>query len=344
MERELQKTQVRALPSDARGFTLVELLVVITIIGILIALLLPAVQVAREAARRMQCSNNLKQIGIGLHGFAAGQGSFPPGIATRSGLRFDDDGKPQREWPCYLHFLLPYVEEANVFEALHGPRFDVKNPWLPYGDPAAWPAAARSIPLPMLLCPSDGFGAGLANWGGNSIKLAKSNYLGFFSGLNDGDGYRANKTQQRGVFRYNRGTPVAEITDGTSNTMAMAEYLKGIDANDFRGGFWTNRAGCQTLFVYLGPNSRGQDNITSYFCPSGGSPNDLSNNLPCTGGDDDVNHAGPRSRHPGGVNAVFCDGSVHFLQDGIDQSIRADGSSLWRSLAWIADSNVVTGF
>jgi prepilin-type N-terminal cleavage/methylation domain-containing protein/prepilin-type processing-associated H-X9-DG protein len=324
------------------GFTLVELLVVITIIGILIALLLPAVQAAREAARRMQCSNNLKQIGIGLHAFAAAEGVFPPGIMTRSGVRFDEDGSPQREWPCYLHFLLPYVEQVAAYEALHGPRFDVKNPWPPNGDPAAWPMAARDQSWSMLLCPSDSLGGGMVDYG--VFKLAKTNYLGFFSGLNDGDGYRASNVLRRGVFRYNRGTPPAEITDGTSNTMALAECLKGFDENDHRAGFWTNRAGCQTLFVTLGPNSPAQDNITSYFCPNGGSPSDLSNNLPCTGGGDDANYASPRSRHPGGVNVVLCDGSVRFVQNGINQSLRTDGSSVWRDLGWIADGNITADF
>ena len=139
---------------------------------------------------------------------------------------------------------------------------------------------------------------------------------------------------QVGVFRYGYGTPIAKITDGTSNTMAVAEYLKGVDSNDTRGLFYTNRAGCQTLFVTLGPNSAAQDNICAVFCPSGGSPNQLDMNLPCTGGDDNANFASPRSRHPGGVNTVFCDGSVHFIQNSIDMLT-------WQSLGWIADGNAI---
>jgi prepilin-type processing-associated H-X9-DG protein len=185
-------------------------------------------------------------------------------------------------------------------------------------------------------------GGNLVDYGAYSVpfKLPKTNYLGFFSGLNDGDGFRADVPQRRAVFRYGQGTPLAELKDGTSNTMALAEYLKGADEKDPRGGFYTHRAGCQTMFARLGPNSAAPDNIVSAFCP-GMSPNDASQNLPCVPGGDDANYAGPRSRHPGGVNSVFCDGSTHFIQDGVDQTIRADGyTSVWRSLAWIDDGNI----
>ena len=338
------------------GFTLVELLVVITIIGILIALLLPAVQAAREAARRLQCSNNLKQIGLAMHNFESQNGTFPPGIVSKA--RFSYINKTDSgmfigyEWPYFLHCLLPHLEQNAYYDALQGPGFDLPGPW---DQPAKWPTSTCKMNLSMFLCPSDGLGPTLYNNGSGSseILLTKSNYLGFFSGLNDGDGaylaikdaynpnsgtYPAIDPGLHAVFRYGYGTPIAKITDGTSNTMAVAEYLRGMESDDERGNFYTNRAGCKTLFVTLGPNSTASDKLLNWpgFCPGGSSHNQPDFNLPCTpGSDNDDNYASPRSYHPGGVNVAFCDGSVHFIQDGID-------ITTWRSLGWIADGKSIT--
>ena len=100
-----------------------------------------------------------------------------------------------------------------------------------------------------------------------------------------------------------------------------------------RGGFVTNRAGCQFLYVTLTPNSPMPDNLLIWhtaFCPPDGRHNRPEMNLPCTPGYTDANYASPRSRHPGGVNVLFCDGSVRFVQNEIDLQT-------WRSLGWIAD-------
>ena len=149
------------------------------------------------------------------------------------------------------------------------------------------------------------------------------------------------------MFRYgdgtpnSRGTPISDVTDGTSNTIAVAEYLKGVDSADARGVHYTHRAGCQTLFVTLGPNSTTKDNLYGGWCPNGGEPDDLSLNLPCVGDYDwDDNFASPRSRHPGGVFAVFCDGSVHFISDSIQSHVpttAADPPGAWQRLGWMAD-------
>jgi prepilin-type processing-associated H-X9-DG protein/prepilin-type N-terminal cleavage/methylation domain-containing protein len=316
------------------AFTLVELLVVITIIGILIALLLPAVQAAREAARRMQCGNNLKQVGVALHNFESQYKTFPPGIKAkiRFSYAYDATTGPSYEWVYFIHSLMPYLEMDNYYTALGGPNFKLGNPW---SSPADWPAVARNKAIPGLLCPSDGLGGMTFNGATeDNVHLAKSNYLGIFSGLQDSQGFSATPEDERGVFRYFQGTSIAEIQDGTSNTMAVAEYLTGTSSKDIRGWFYSNRAVCQTLFVTVGPNSSASDR--TMFCENATysiTPNEPSMNLPCVVGATDTDYASPRSRHAGGVNATFCDGSVHFLQDSID-------ITAWRNLGWISDGHV----
>jgi prepilin-type N-terminal cleavage/methylation domain-containing protein/prepilin-type processing-associated H-X9-DG protein len=337
--RNQQKPGVRR---PLHGFTLVELLVVITIIGILIALLLPAVQAAREAARRSQCSNNIKQIGLGLLNFESQNKTFPPGIMGN--IRFSNDyaASGGYQWAYLLHFILPQLEMNAYYEAIGGPQFKKDL----YNDKPAF-KDVNNVGFAALWCPSD---AGADNGfivDAGQYRWPKTNYLGLFSGLNDGDAAYSSSgygpladLRQRAVFRYSKGTSIADITDGTSNTMAVAEYLKGIVLNDARAQPYTHRAGCQTLFVTLGPNSTAPDNLSIYFCPNSGTPNDPSNNLPCVGGDNNANYASPRSRHPGGVHAVFCDGSVHFIGDNVDSHIpinTADLPGTWQRLGWMAD-------
>jgi prepilin-type N-terminal cleavage/methylation domain-containing protein/prepilin-type processing-associated H-X9-DG protein len=313
-------------PRLDRGFTLVELLVVIAIIGILIALLLPAIQAAREAARCTQCSNNLKQIGIAMQSYVSQNGgTFPPGIKAKNRFSYNYI----YEWPYFLHVIMPFCDQNYFYKAVHGPKFDIGQPW---STPDKWKGVNNTV-LSAFLCPTDGVGSNLVDWGADyPAHIGRSNYLGIFSGLCDGDAFSDSVLVQRAVFRYTRGRALKEIRDGTSNTMAAAEYLKGIGPGDERGVFYTNRAGSQTLFVKLGPNSSAPDR--SLFCPDYGSPNDPLLKLPCVQGGDDDSYASPRSRHPGGVNAVFCDASVHFIQNDID-------ADTWQSLGWIADGKTI---
>jgi prepilin-type N-terminal cleavage/methylation domain-containing protein/prepilin-type processing-associated H-X9-DG protein len=322
-----------------RGFTLVELLVVIATIAVLIAMLLPAVQAAREAGRRLHCRNNVKQIALGLHSFESQYQKLPPGVMARTRFSYSY-ANGGYEWTYFLHFLLPYLEQQNYFDAMHGPRFDLPNPW--GGTQGDWPKLVNGKPLPLLLCPSDTSGGSVSNYVGDPSRprLAKSNYLGIFAGLNDysSDVLRGN-VKQASVFTYGKGVPISSITDGTSNTMAVAEYLRGVDDYDARTVFTTNRAGAQFLYVRLTPNSSAADCLLNYptFCPApnGGSNNDPSQNLPCAPSDGSQDFASPRSHHPGGVNVGLCDGSVQFIRDSID-------IAAWQRLGWIADGYVAS--
>lgn len=315
------------------GFTLIELLVVIAIIGVLIGLLLPAVQKVREAANRMRCANNLKQIGVAMHNYHSAYDCFPMGITTAARFGAFNQGSQnlplnQKEFPYVLHFLLPFVEQDAYFSALGQPIYSNF-----YYDTAAsqlYPTQACNVPLSVFLCPTD---PGPQLTGPNGF--TKTSYLGLFSGSNDGDGYSIPNAAQRAVFAYNQTTRISQITDGTSNSMALVEYLRGTsDPNDARANFYSNWAGRKCIYTSLTPNSSAPDVLYTQFCPS--NFNVPGQNLPCVGsGSTTATYAGARSRHTGGVNVVFCDGHVSFMTDSVPLST-------WQALGWIADGQTIT--
>jgi prepilin-type N-terminal cleavage/methylation domain-containing protein/prepilin-type processing-associated H-X9-DG protein len=389
-----------------RGFTLVEMLVVIAIIAILVAMLLPAVQSVRESARRTVCTNNLKQIGVAMAGYESAAGSFPPGIfasAWRSG-----DKEPSStaltgpiakfgffDWTYFLHELLPRVEEQAYYDALRGPLFRI-----PSLDKVADAAQAQSLyagangrSIEPFLCPSDNQTGPL--WSspviGNLpqvgvLRLAKSNYLGIFSGTNvegaigrlDTTGWTNKSVQplpprpsdRRAVFGFSQGTTAQTIKDGLANTIAVAEYLRGVSDRDGRGAFWFNDAGMQMLQAAEAPNATRPDSLHqrrgTSFSPDdwgcfagqgtqGFVTNSVNNrpalNLPCRGGEQSDDREGidgsatSRSRHRGGVNVLFCDGHVGFIDDTVeslvDLSTTPPRYGTWQRLAWIDDGRPV---
>jgi prepilin-type N-terminal cleavage/methylation domain-containing protein len=188
-----------------KGFTLIELLVVIAIIGILIALLLPAVQKVREAANRTKCSNNLKQIGLAIHNYHSTFNTLPPGAIPTPALG------------STLVILLPYFEQANKYN-----QFDFTQDF----NSGANNAAAREQDLPILLCPSDPSN-GFERDGANGPTKGRSNY---FANLGAHAWWRNNDPATAGLFFYSN--PVApvrltDIQDGTSNTAMYSEIKRG---------------------------------------------------------------------------------------------------------------------
>lgn len=300
----MQTTRRNRLAGPLTGFTLVELLVVIAIIGILIALLLPAVQAAREAARRSQCSNNLKQLGLGLHNYHDSLKSFPPG---ELGRRAPDGASTSDPRTPFARFMLDYIEQSARSSL--------------YNDNVAWhvQAAADRVKifaaLPVWTCPSDR-SYEMANEGFGDYK---GNY-----GLNWGQYSYLNQVKETPFF-FKYGARMADITDGTSNTMAMMEMLqapsKAGENRDQRGRLWNEDALCYAISTRFTPNTTAPDlGGTCVDRPEMG--------LPCTTGSAgaDVSMAS-RSRHPGGVQVLLCDGSVRFVSDTVALALWQAASS-----------------
>lgn len=323
--------------SRPRGFTLVELLVVIAIIGVLVALLLPAIQAAREAARRNSCLNNLKQLGIALHGYHDANGEFPPSV------QFDPaEGDPSIVTTRYKNWLieiLPYIEQGPLFE-----RFDYS---MPISDIVN--REPRGVRIASLICPSEdsslvdtpyaGFDANEGdNWARGCYGANAS--LGNMQG--DTSGNPANRSAAgpntprwrsdwlRGVMGANVAVSIRRITDGTSHTLLVAEIRVGLGAMDRRGTWALGGAASSSLWQHgsddgNGPNpcNIGSDNIQGCqdIYSSIGEGSALAECMSCNHLVNDLTSQGVvRSRHPGGIHACFTDGSVHFISDFIQRS------------------------
>ncbi len=319
-------------PRNRSGFTLIELLVVIAIIAILIALLVPAVQKVRESAARLQCGNNLKQLGLALHGYHDANKKFPPGTdCSTSGWT---SATPNLEWVYFFHYLLPYFEQPGYFQALGAGKWTLNPPWITGGP---W-APLYGVTLPVLLCPSDP-GNAISTHASNTVPLARSNYLGFFSGTKDSHNWlQTYPANQRGFFTQGiaRALTMMQVTDGTSNTTVVGEYVRGKDIADARGWFYSNRASNQFLYVTGTPNTATPDNLISFsvgYCSTGYN----TPSQPCViddSGSGQNNFISSRSFHSGGVNTLFGDGRVQFIANSISLTT-------WQSLAWVTDGNAV---
>jgi prepilin-type N-terminal cleavage/methylation domain-containing protein/prepilin-type processing-associated H-X9-DG protein len=312
------------------GFTLVELLVVIAIIGILVALLLPAVQAAREAARRMQCTNNLKQLGLAVHNYADTFKSFPSGFI--SSLPANPTGSSTAEPSVWTWgaFVLPFVEQTSLSDTLQvGNRTLSQNLSIPAG------LAALQTPVAAFVCPSDvgppqnDFGvkyAGTADVypvnspqfttyektvtsnGTDRIPIAKSNYVGVASvgdSMTPPSGDFAPYGPPVGVFFWNSSVGFRDITDGTSNTAMLGERCYKL-GNLFMGAGTV--FGCSPLAAGYSSRTRVINNALG---------------IPYWGMNQTVTSWQHQNRsfssvHPGGAQFALCDGSVRFISETID--------------------------
>ncbi len=346
-----------------KAFTLVELLVVITIIGILIALLLPAVQAAREAARRLQCQNNLKQTGLAVLNYEQQMGIFPPSAQYAAGS-YPEAGASADIRANWVILVLPFLEQQGLFD-----RFDQT-----VSTRAAVNMAARSQRLSVMLCPSDSFnnqafnGSQNASTSGFGDNWARGNYaanggLGHITynfgnhanwcGLNGNAAFAdrgwANQ-KLRGVMGANASVRMAEITDGTSNTILISEIRAGITAYDPRGVWALGGAGPSSTWACgycgndYGPNNNVSDaaddtlGCSATQASVGGAAALAALGMSCDGADLPNFQATPRSLHAGGVYVCLCDGSVHWISDFIQVTVNnVSNPSVWDRLMLSAD-------
>ena len=262
------------------GFTLVELLVVIAIIGILIGMLLPAVQSVREAARRIQCANNIRQISLAALNYENSHQVFPPGIQV-------SQGRYEYGWGA---FLLPFIEQENLFDLISE---DIEN----HTALSLIPEAVRSTTVPAYMCPSSTLEEVSPDGNG------RSNYCG-----NQGSDNGA--LDYGGIFNDNSRVTIADVTDGTSNVIIFGEADGAEFASDAAFPVWigaysaaTSQNGLQDS-IRRAVLRRGQHNRPV----NAENPNDQR----------DFHAAIFSGNHPGGVNFSFVDGSVHFISETIE--------------------------
>jgi prepilin-type N-terminal cleavage/methylation domain-containing protein len=344
------------------GFTLVELLVVITIIGILIALLLPAVQAAREAARTMQCANNLKQIGLALHNYHATHAIFPPAI-IESGCMFSPALaiRPPGATMKALNtsgwtILLPYLEQQSLHDQYDFTQAScaiAQNGMTVAGNPAVNQMVV-STRLAVFSCPSDQepvlWTGGAGAIGGTTLQAATGNYVLAWGSFEDEYGwysmYGADPAQ--GMFGNNGAAKISEIRDGLSQSIAAGESLQyhcwgnasawaigrtgavGFVATPTLWGAAWARGTQINISVNEAGIATGCRNTSSSGCNA---------NQPggCGGPDLPYYHWMFSSKHPDGASFVLGDGSAKFINNEIDPAV-------WRNLNYIHDGNIIGNY
>ncbi|MGL6195258.1 MAG: DUF1559 domain-containing protein [Thermoguttaceae bacterium] len=296
MKTQMLKWRYRA---GFKAFTLVELLVVIAIIGILIALLLPAVQAAREAARRMQCTNNLRQLAIAAHTFHDATNRLPYGHLTRH----QDNGWNNSHTLSYTTFLLPYFEQTALYDNIKSYcGGSLNDPFTSTTQTFQWWSGdlgnLAQVPLSTMMCPS----CPMDKLNPRRSDNAKSNYYGIIgkevaSNLENNTGPQGFNKKFSGIYYQNSRTTMASMSDGTSNTVMFTE----VD-----GKQRPRPASC-----WVGSNEGAwiNTNLMAFVNNS-----DYMPNTKAQAGE----WVSPGSAHTGGINCARGDSSIFFLSDTID--------------------------
>ena len=348
----MQRKRCLSCGKPSRGFTLVELLVVIAIIGILVALLLPAIQAAREAARRSQCANNFKQAALALHNYHDVHGELPPpGVrwgdqrVSGAGGSFNPDSSSNAH--SWLVSTLPYLEQQPLSDLYWDGVRELPNyrDWYRIrdtrsGHPSMFEALQAGVPS--LVCPSDGGRKEPCKLSSSSepgmprvnVAINASSGNAFSWGNNATPGIRS-------LFHFNyprghsNGSNFAAALDGTSNVVMLAEMIGADRESDTRGA-WAYATGtfisggARTDLRYLfTPNVNALHNDCRDRPGRCSSPRSPDPQLRCSGSDSSRGGNASRSRHPGGVHVALGDASVHFVNEDI-------GLAEW--ILWLAKS------
>ena len=288
-----------------RGFTLVELLVVIAIVGVLVALMLPAIQRSREAARKTQCANNLKQLGLGMQNYMSFFDAFPPGYI--SFVKPDhDDGGPGWAWGAHI---LPFIEETAAYDQMKK-SISVESPEV---------ESVRMKSLPTFICPSDSLFEQFVNIPEKKsdkiiCQMAAGNYVASAGTIRPT--CKRCRDKFDGVFGRNRAIKGKELQDGYSKTLAVGE----------RASHWSRA----TVWGVV-PNSKVLDNQQPEKYAAGpayvlGTTFQEGFNIETSEDADDMAHVDTLaetfgSEHPGGAFFMFCDAGVRFVWDDADPTI-----------------------
>ena len=337
----VKKQKLRVIQcSSWRGFTLVELLVVIAIIGVLVALLLPAVQAAREAARRTSCQNNFKQVGLAFHNYISSQKRFPSGTEYRQASLADCPGTPTPDTSIFDSsfagfgwgtFILPYMEQSAIYDRLQlkdlpKPQKDgVFDDSTPTGN---WFATANIIEA--FICPSEpnfekwvDSSTGTGHFGNEAYDWPLSNMAGIADTRKGHCWLYQPKANGNGtLFNYSEVTP-AQMSDGLSQTLIVGEMTsaKGFDLGNvgvWVGATWVTRSVADIHHGINGPGSNpgGRDDSIDPFDGDGGNRHD-----------EYFREHGFSSWHPGGGHFLYADGSVQFLNEDTDDLVTCASAS-----------------
>lgn len=310
--------------SAPRGFTLVELLVVIAIIALLIALLVPAVQSSREVARRIQCQNNMKQLGIALQAYHSSNNVFPPAITTQGNSSPVAYGRGV--WAGWTISVLPYVEQQGLFDA-----FDLTQPIDEEAN-----RTGRSTRVSVMSCPSEPNASEACSQAGGD--WARGNYAANIGMYGPQETARNGAVKNlwiptmRGVMGANESLTIAQIRDGTSNTMLVLELRSGLAPLDIRGTWAMGQCGASSVCVYGSNTGSGAPPGPNVCAPGADDQNEGDTVINFAIGEDRARRecmflknspnwqSFPRSSHVNGIVVGFADGSVNFISDYIESA------------------------